>query len=246
MSDLGNSWSRREFVQGLTVAAAAGVLGMHPEEAAAESPPETKTLRVLEIPALCWAPQYVMEELLRAEGFSRVQYVKREIGPEIFQPLGSGQADITIDAYMAFPPEPQNLRTKKVGHVVWSMAADRPWSQYFCCMAAANAEFIRRNPVATKRALRAILKAADLCAAQPERMAKSLVDRGRARNYEDTLHAIKDVRYERWHEYNPEDTVRFYALRLHEVGMLKSSPQKIIAQGTDWRFFNELSKELKA
>jgi NitT/TauT family transport system substrate-binding protein len=312
---------------------------MHPEEAAAESPPETKTLRVLEIPALCWAPQYVMEELLRAEGFSRVQYVKREIGPEIFQPLGSGQADIsmgiagpvmmridagdpiviiagvhagcyelfgttrvrtisdlrgktvavpglggsqhlmlamlmafvgmdprkdvtwaahppetamrmlaegTIDAYMAFPPEPQNLRTKKVGHVVWSMAADRPWSQYFCCMAAANAEFIRRNPVATKRALRAILKAADLCAAQPERMAKSLVDRGRARNYEDTLHAIKDVRYERWHEYNPEDTVRFYALRLHEVGMLKSSPQKIIAQGTDWRFFNELKKELKA
>ena len=72
--------------------AAAGVLGMHPEEAAAESPPETKTLRVLEIPALCWAPQYVREELLRVEGFSRVQYVKREIGPEIFQPLGSGLA----------------------------------------------------------------------------------------------------------------------------------------------------------
>jgi len=27
--------------------------------------------------------------------------------------------------------------------------------------------------------------------------------------------------------------------------MLKSSPQKLIAQGTDWRFFNELKKELK-
>jgi NitT/TauT family transport system substrate-binding protein len=90
------------------------------------------------------------------------------------------------------------------------------------------------------------LKAADLCAAQPEQMAKSLVDKGRARNSDYTVRAIKDVRYERWHEYDPEDTVRFYALRLHEVGMLKSSPQKIIAQGTDWRFFNELRKELKS
>jgi NitT/TauT family transport system substrate-binding protein len=39
--------------------------------------------------------------------------------------------------------------------------------------------------------------------------------------------------------------VRFYALRLHEAGMIKSSPQKIIAQGSDWRFLNELRKELK-
>jgi len=45
--------------------------------------------------------------------------------------------------------------------------------------------------------------------------------------------------------WNPEDTVRFYALRLHEAGMIKSRPQKIIAQGTDWRFLNELKKELR-
>jgi NitT/TauT family transport system substrate-binding protein len=44
---------------------------------------------------------------------------------------------------------------------------------------------------------------------------------------------------------NPEDTIRFFALRLHEAGMIKSIPQKIIAQGTDWRFVNELKKELK-
>jgi NitT/TauT family transport system substrate-binding protein len=35
-------------------------------------------------------------------------------------------------------------------------------------------------------------------------------------------------------------------LRSHEVGMIKSNPQKIIALGTDWRFLNELKKELKA
>jgi NitT/TauT family transport system substrate-binding protein len=39
--------------------------------------------------------------------------------------------------------------------------------------------------------------------------------------------------------------VRFYALRLHEAGMIKAIPQKLIAQGTDWRFLNELRKELK-
>jgi NitT/TauT family transport system substrate-binding protein len=44
----------------------------------------------------------------------------------------------------------------------------------------------------------------------------------------------------------PEDTVRFYALRLQEVGLIKSTPQKIIAEGTDWRFLEEIKRELKA
>jgi NitT/TauT family transport system substrate-binding protein len=48
-----------------------------------------------------------------------------------------------------------------------------------------------------------------------------------------------------WREYEPEDTVRFYALRLQEVGMIRSTPQEIIARGTDWRFLNELKRELK-
>jgi len=40
--------------------------------------------------------------------------------------------------------------------------------------------------------------------------------------------------------------VRFYALRMRELGMIKSTPQRIIAQGTDWRFLKELRRELKA
>jgi NitT/TauT family transport system substrate-binding protein len=40
--------------------------------------------------------------------------------------------------------------------------------------------------------------------------------------------------------------MRFYALRLHDVGIIKSSPQTIIAKGTDWRFLNEVKRELKA
>jgi NitT/TauT family transport system substrate-binding protein len=160
---------------------------------------------------------------------------------EAMRLLAEGQ----IDAFMGFPPEPQQLRAKQIGHVVVSSAVDRPWSQYFCCMAVANREFARRYPVAAKRALRAILKAADLCALEPDRAAQSLMDRGVAKRYDEALQTMQDVAYGKWREYDPEDTVRFYTLRLHEVGMIKSTPQKIITQGTNWRFFNELKRELK-
>ena len=71
------------------------------------------------------------------------------------------------------------------------------------------------------------------------------MDRGVAKCYDYALQTMQDVPYGKWREYDPEDTVRFYALRLHEVGMIKSTPQKILEKGTDWRFFNALKKELK-
>ena len=72
-----DGWSRREFL-GLTLAGTAGLLGLKPEPLAAEPPPETTTLRLVQVATLCVAPQYVAEELLRGEGFTEVQYVKRE------------------------------------------------------------------------------------------------------------------------------------------------------------------------
>jgi NitT/TauT family transport system substrate-binding protein len=155
-------------------------------------------------------------------------------------------ADGSIDAFMAFPPEPQELRAKQIGHVVVNTTVDRPWSQYFCCMVVANRDFVRKYPVATKRALRAILKANSVCALEPERSARTLVDKWYPTTpYDYALQTIQELPYGQWRAYDPEDTVRFYALRLHEVGMIKASPQQMIAQGTDWRFLNELKKELK-
>jgi NitT/TauT family transport system substrate-binding protein len=150
------------------------------------------------------------------------------------------------DAFLGFPPQPQEMRAKKIGRVLVNSATDRPWSQYFCCLLTASKEFVRTNPVATKRALRAILKAADLCAADPERAARILVDRGYAPRYDLALQVMRELPYNKWREYDAEDTLRFYALRLHEVGMIKASPQKILAQSTDWRFVTELKRELKA
>jgi NitT/TauT family transport system substrate-binding protein len=154
-------------------------------------------------------------------------------------------AEGKIDAYLGFPPEPQELRARKIGHVVVNSGQDRPWSQYFCCAVGGNREFVKKHPVATKRAVRAILKAASLCAIEPERAARTIVDRGFTQRYDYALQTMKEISYGKWREYDPADTVRFYALRLHEAGMIKSTPQKVIAQGTDWRFFNELKKELK-
>jgi NitT/TauT family transport system substrate-binding protein len=330
--------SRREFLGGLTLTGTAGLLGLHPRPVAAEPPPETTRLRLVRTSSICVAPEYVAEGLLQGEGFTEVQYVKKEGTVDKPMALASGEVDITlyfsgpfllqleagdpivmlagahvgcfelfgtervhgirdlkgktvaviglgapehvflasmaayvgldprkditwvthppaeagrllaegkIDAFLAFAPFPQELRAKRIGHVLVNSSVDRPWSQYFCCMVGGNREFVRKHPVATKRALRAILKAADICALEPERAAQLLVDNGDVSRYDDALQTMKEVPYGKWREYDPEDTVRFYALRLHEVGMIKSSPQKIIAQGTDWRFLKEIKKELK-
>ena len=151
-----------------------------------------------------------------------------------------------IDAFVAISPALQEVRARNIGHVIVSSIADRPWSQYYCCLLATRAEFARAYPVATRRALRAILKAADLCVSQPARMAQLLVDQGYATRYDYALQALKeDIRYDVWREYDPEDTLRFYALRMHEAGMIKSDPQTLIARHTDWRFLNELKREMK-
>ena len=155
-------------------------------------------------------------------------------------------AEGKIDAFLGFPPEPQELRARKAGHVILSTVLDRPWSQYFCCMVLGTRDYVRKYPVATKRVLRAILKATDLCATEPARVARILVDGGFTPRYDYALQTLNDVPYNNWREYDAEDTIRFYALRLHEAGLIKASPQKIIADGTDWRFLNELKRELKA
>ncbi len=328
--------TRRDFVRGLSIAGAAGLLGATSRPASAEPPPETARIRLANIAGICVAPQYVAEDLLRGEGFTEVQYVN--VGFTPYKAFATGEVDIsmafvapfimqvdagdpvvllggvhvgcyelfstgqvrsirdlkrrtvavpalgsphhlfltsiaahvgldprkdinwvalpapeamqklaegTIDALIGFPPVPQEMRAKKIGHVILNSALDRPWSQYFCCIVAGNRDYVAKYPIATKRALRAVLKATDVCALEPDRAAQVLVDRGFAKQREYARQAMRDVPYNRWREYDPEDTVRYYALRLHEVGMIKAGPQKIIAQGTNWRFLNELKKELK-
>jgi len=153
--------------------------------------------------------------------------------------------DGKVDAILLTADESAELHAKKIGHTLIDNNLDRPWSQYFCCMIAGNADYVSKYPVATKRILRAILKSADICASQPEWVAQQLVERGFAMRSDKVLEILSAVRYEAWRDFDPEDSMRFYALRLQETGMIKSKPQEIIAAGTDWRFLNEVKRELK-
>jgi NitT/TauT family transport system substrate-binding protein len=165
-----------------------------------------------------------------------------EASPKPMELFAAGK----IDAFLGFPPEPQDLRGRGIGRVIVNSVIDRPWSQYFCCMVATHRDYVRRNPIASKRVLRALAKSADLCVTQPERVAQRLVDGEFTPRYDLALQTIKEIPYARWRDYNSEDTIRFYALRLHEADMIKSTPNKLIAQATDFRFFNELRRELKS
>ena len=300
-----------------------------------DPPPETATIRLGKSPSICIAPQYVMSDLLTAEGITNIAYVESDSGVEQARAVAKGDIDLClqfsgplllgfdrgmgstvlagihvgcfelfakegirsvadlkgrtvgqpgpgsgphvfvsamaslvgldpakdivwvtsekvkpielfaegkIDAFLGFPPEPQRLRAQNIGHVIVNSALDRPWSQYFCCMLTGNREFVRKNPVATKRVLRAMLRAADLCVSEPALVAQRIVDRGF--RHDDVVQTLADVPYNRWRDYDPEDTIRFYALRLREAGMLKSNPAKIIADVSDWRFLNEVRHEL--
>jgi NitT/TauT family transport system substrate-binding protein len=337
---IAHHWQRRDFVKRVAaLAGAAGLCACETRSGAGEPPPEVTKIRVVKIPGICVAPEYIAEELLRLEGFSEVQSVplghidtdpltdnradfSTASAPGLFPEWDAGKRVIALagihggcyelvahdrvgairglsgrriaiaavgkgtdyfylasmlafvgmdprkdiswveggsldgtmslfvaekaDAFLGFPPQPQELRARNIGHVIVNTAVDAPWAQYFCCLVSARPEFVKENPVATKRALRAMLKAADICAYEPKRAARYVLAREYAPSYHVALEAVTSLSYDRWRTYNVEDGLRFFGDRLHETRMIKSDPQKLIAQGTDWRFLNELKREHKA
>lgn len=331
-------WTRRDVLSRFSAVAGAGLLGLRGRPATAEPSLETTTIRLVKIPSICQAPQYMAEELLLAEGFTDVQYIEKPGTVGIQEALASGEADVNnlfagplirqvdagdpivilgglhigcfelfgtdrvanlrdlkgkslavwqlgsvqhvflatilahvgvdpesevnwvteppnvakqlfaqgkVDAYLGFPPDPQELRARRIGHVLLDSTVDSPWHQYFCCLLAGNRDFVRNNPNATKRALRAILKANAICSLEPERAARFIVDRGFTASYEYALENMRTIPYGQWRNFSAEDTVRFYSLRLREAGLIDSTPNRIIAEGTDWRFIEQLKRELK-
>lgn len=152
-----------------------------------------------------------------------------------------------IDGFISFPPGPHELIAQGYGHLLVDTNIDKPWSQYFCCVVTGQSSFMKKNPIATRRALRAILKAVDIVARDPVLATKILIDK-KVRpeaEYASILRVLKEIPYGRWREYNPEDTIRFYALRMRETGMIETAPQEFIERNTDWRFINELKKEFR-
>lgn len=331
-------WNRRQFVSALALTGAGAALGVRSPRVSAEDRLEVTRIRIAKTGAICMAPHFVAEDLLRSEGFTDIQYVSQPDLAGSERALAMGEADINlnyalrlvarldagdpmvvlggvhsgcveifgndrvrsirdlagkrialglvgtglpqligvllgqiglaaprdvelvdrpapeaialfkegkVDAFIGIPPEPQAIRTSGVGHVILDTSVDRPWSQYFCCMVSANREFYRSYPVATKRAVRAVLKAADVCSVDPDGVARLLVDRRHTPNYEYARQTLRHLAYRAWRDFDPDDTLRFYGLRLREAGLIRSSPNKLVAEGADWRILKELKRELK-
>jgi NitT/TauT family transport system substrate-binding protein len=154
--------------------------------------------------------------------------------------------DGKIDAYMAFMPQAMGLHDHQHGSVLVDLARTEPWSKTFCCLAVGRSDFVQNNPIATKRALRAMLKATDLCANEPEKAARTLVDDGFAPNYDQALGVLTHLRYDAWRSIDTEHSLRFYAEQMQNLGQLKTDPQTVVANGAELRFLNELKRELKA
>jgi NitT/TauT family transport system substrate-binding protein len=331
--------TRHHFLAGLS---AAGLLGAR-TPFADEGPPEVTTLRLRrDAPGpgfICYAPEYVAEELLRAEGFTDIQYIFTPGGPATGEAVARGELDFAlfltvsairrlddgvpitvlagvhtgwfelfvhgpigtisdlkgkrvgitaahapnhiylsimaayvgldpetdiewvtpdaraspmelfvereVDAFLASVPEPYELRARNIGRVILNTTTDRPWSQYFCCLLGGHRDFVRNHPVATKKVIRAVLKANEICSSEPERVARYLVERDFAAPYEHVLQTLKDVPFAQWREFDAEDSLRFFALRQHQIGMIRATPNELLARGTDWRFLNQLKQELK-
>ena len=229
--------TRRQFLADVSIAGAAALVGVA-NASAAEAPLDTTTVRFSRGPGICIAPQFLAEELIRADGLTDFQYVDEQAGLASIAMLARGDIDFVldfatalaipidqgapikvlagvhvgcyelfaheginsvldlkgktvgagrglgsdphvfvtamatnvgldplkdinwvtsdakpidlfmqrkIDAFLGFPPEPQELRASKIGHVIVNSMQDRPWSQYFCCMLATNASLCRKN-----------------------------------------------------------------------------------------------------
>src|SRR4051812_42466091 len=91
-----NRRSRREFLGAAALAGSSALLGLQAGWAAAEPPPETTRLRLLKTGSICWAPQYIADELLRAEGFTDITYADMPTGAVSVR-LASGEADMSMN-----------------------------------------------------------------------------------------------------------------------------------------------------
>lgn len=175
--------------------------------------------------------------------------VRKDVKVVTYPPDEAPQAlaDGVVDGISALPPFSYLLRASGVGHVVMDSMMDRPWSQYVCCMASVHRRFMENNPVATLRGLRGLLKAADVVAKDPERGARAMVSAGftREEHYAATLEDLRMMPYDVWRTHDPSDTLRFYALRLRDAGLVKSTPAEIVSRGTDLRFLREVKQTLR-
>ena len=135
------------------------------------------------------------------------------------------------------------------GRVILDSSVDKPWSQNYCCLAITNRDWAKANPIALKRATRAILGAIDAGKKDLRAAARAAIEQGTYRTTpavteQVIFEVIKDMSFD-WRGYDPEETMRFFALRLADAKLVKKTPAQILAEGADFAYFQRLQKEMR-
>lgn len=141
----------------------------------------------------------------------------------------------------AFQTNPGNK-----GHVVLDQAMEAPWSQEVCCVLTTTTDWAKANPVAAKRALRAIYRAADSIPMDRADLAKVATDSGLfggAKNVAVVRGAANMVPYD-WRNYDLAESTRFHAKLLNQVGLSKMTPDEAVTRATDLLFSQQLRREI--
>jgi hypothetical protein len=97
--------ARRNFLRAATAVGAAALVGFRSGRAAAEPPPEIRSLRLVQFASGCQGPIHVAEDLLRGEGFTEVSYVKAETTQATTRTIGIRGGDIGLQFAAPFIAE---------------------------------------------------------------------------------------------------------------------------------------------
>ena len=132
------------------------------------------------------------------------------------------------------------------GHLIHSQTMDEPWSKLDCCILVTSEDWYRANPIAAKRALRAIYRSADALGDDRAAAAKLATDKGLfggAAAYANVREAANMVPLA-WRESDPEKSVRFFAPLLTDTGLMKITVDDVL-RTLDVRDLRDIQADLK-
>ena len=229
-----------------------GLGGIHPgciEIWAPQSVPSLKDLRGHTI--------VVRSKTLRDDAYSNLSMFLKQAGvdPKDVNFVAQSDADVVKlyldgknDAVLVPAAAAEALKANPAnkGHVIFMQTNDEPWSRLDCCVVATTQDWYRANPIAAKRAMRAILRTADALTADRAAAAKLATDKGLfggANNFNNVRNAVNMLKFN-WRDLDADKSLRVSGALLADTGLMKISVDEL-AKSLDLRILRELKTELK-
>jgi NitT/TauT family transport system substrate-binding protein len=165
-------------------------------------------------------------------------------GADLVRMYNEGQNDAVFVAQAGAVALKNNPANK--GHIIHNQVMDEPWSRHDCCVLVATQDWYRANPVAAKRAVRAIYRAADSLPADRAEVAKLGTDKGLfggAANLANVRGAMNMVPFN-WRELDLDKSLRFYGTLMADSGLIRIGADELV-KSVDTRIVSELRTEIR-